>query len=26
VPATLEQMCGKSDLVKPTLEVIYDSV
>ena len=26
VPATLEQMCGKSDLVKPTLEVVYDNV
>jgi 3,8-divinyl chlorophyllide a/chlorophyllide a reductase subunit X len=26
VPATLEQMCGKSDISKPTLEVIYDTV
>jgi chlorophyllide a reductase subunit X len=26
VPATLEQMCGKSDLRKPTLEIIYDTV
>jgi 3,8-divinyl chlorophyllide a/chlorophyllide a reductase subunit X len=26
VPATLEQMCGKSDMTKPTLEVVYDTV
>ncbi|PPD15795.1 MAG: chlorophyllide a reductase iron protein subunit X [Methylobacterium sp.] len=26
VPATIEQMCGKSDLSKPTLEVVYDNV
>jgi 3,8-divinyl chlorophyllide a/chlorophyllide a reductase subunit X len=26
VPATLEQMCGKSDMSKPTLEVVYDTV
>jgi 3,8-divinyl chlorophyllide a/chlorophyllide a reductase subunit X len=26
VPATLEDMCGKSDLKKASLEVIYDSV
>lgn len=26
VPATLEQMCGKSEITKPTLEVIYDTV
>ncbi|MCZ8187422.1 MAG: chlorophyllide a reductase iron protein subunit X [Beijerinckiaceae bacterium] len=25
VPATIEQMCGKSDISKPTLEVIYDN-
>jgi len=25
VPATLEQMCGKSEITKPTLEVIYDT-
>ncbi len=26
VPATMEDMCGKSDMSKPTLEVIYDTV
>ncbi len=26
IPATLEQMCGKSDMTKPTLEVVYDTV
>jgi 3,8-divinyl chlorophyllide a/chlorophyllide a reductase subunit X len=26
VPATLEQMCGKSDMTKPTLEVVYETV
>jgi 3,8-divinyl chlorophyllide a/chlorophyllide a reductase subunit X len=25
IPATLEQMCGKSEITKPTLEVIYDT-
>ncbi len=26
VPATLEQMCGKSDITKPSLEIVYDAV
>ncbi|WP_158807581.1 chlorophyllide a reductase iron protein subunit X [Beijerinckia sp. L45] len=26
VPATMEDMCGTSDVTKPTLEVIYDTV
>jgi chlorophyllide a reductase subunit X len=25
IPATIEQMCGKSDISKPTLEIIYDN-
>jgi chlorophyllide a reductase subunit X len=25
-PATVEEMCGKSNLDKPSLEVIYDEV
>ena len=25
-PATLEDMCGRSEIVKPTLEVVYDAV
>jgi chlorophyllide a reductase subunit X len=25
VPATMEDMCGKSDVIKPTLEVVYDA-
>jgi 3,8-divinyl chlorophyllide a/chlorophyllide a reductase subunit X len=26
IPATIEQMCGRADLTKPTLEVVYDDV
>ena len=26
VPATMEDMCGRSDVTKPTLEVVYDTV
>ena len=26
IPATIEQMCGRSDFTKPTLEVVYDAV
>ena len=25
-PATLEDMCGRSEIVKPSLEVVYDAV
>ena len=25
VPATMEDMCGKSDVTKPSLEVVYDA-
>ena len=26
VPATMEDMCGRADLTKPSLEVVYDTV
>jgi chlorophyllide a reductase subunit X len=25
-PATFEDMCGRTDFTKPTLEVVYDTV